>query len=131
MSIFRQSTYVTCVYNSFWSVGMVSLVDIAAGDVLNIDFVHSSWAIKELQLATIWWFMLYSSEKRYLKYINSYYIYWEILHLPNFSNNKLLHLVILLLPFAKCFISINECLIKKAKTLQYSYFWLPNLHYFF
>ena len=48
MSIFSQSTYVTCVYNSFWSVGMVSLVDIAAGNVLNIDSVHSSWAMKEL-----------------------------------------------------------------------------------
>ena len=33
--------------------------------------------------------------------------------------------------FAKCFISVNECLIRKAKTKQYSYFWLPNLHYFF
>ena len=44
--------------------------------------------------------MLYSSEKRYLKYINSYYIYWEILHLPNFSNSKILYIVILLLPFA-------------------------------
>ena len=33
------SVYVTRRYNSFWWVGMVSLVDIAAGAV-NIDFMH-------------------------------------------------------------------------------------------
>ena len=33
--------------------------------------------------------------------------------------------------FAKCFISVNECLIRNTETRQYSYFWLPNLHYFF
>ena len=33
--------------------------------------------------------------------------------------------------FAKCYISVNECFIRKAKTQQYSYFWLPNLHYLF
>ena len=56
--------------------------------------------------------MLFSWEKLYLKDINSYYIYWDILHLPNVSNNKLLYLVILLLTFAKYLISINECLIQ-------------------
>ena len=56
------------------------------------------------------------------RYINSYYIYWEILHLLNFSNDKLLYTVILLLPFAKYFISVKECLIRKAKTWQYSFF---------
>ena len=71
---------------------MVSLVDIAAGDVTNIDFMHP--------------------------HINSYYIYWEILDLSNFSNNKLLYIVILLLPFVKCFISVNECIIRKSKTWQ-------------
>ena len=60
---------------------MVNLVDIAAGDVINIDFIHSHEPSKK-------------------KDINSYYIYWEILHLPNFSNNKLLYTVILSLPFA-------------------------------
>ena len=34
------SAHVTCIYNSFWWVGMVSLVDIAAGNVTNIDFMH-------------------------------------------------------------------------------------------
>ena len=34
------SAYVTCIYNSFWCDGMVSLVGIAAGDVINIDFMH-------------------------------------------------------------------------------------------
>ena len=33
------SSYVTCIYNSFWWVGMVTSVDIEAGDV-NIDFMH-------------------------------------------------------------------------------------------
>ena len=47
--------------------------------------------------------MLCSCEKRYLKDINYYYIYWEILHLPNLSNNKVLYIVILLLPFPKRF----------------------------
>ena len=37
-------------------------------------------------------FMLCSCQKLYLKDVNSYYIYWEILHLPNFSNNKLLYI---------------------------------------
>ena len=32
--------YLTCIYNSFWWVSMVSLVDIAAGNVINIDFMH-------------------------------------------------------------------------------------------
>ena len=36
----RLSTYFTCIYNSFWWVYMASLVDIAAGDVINIDFLH-------------------------------------------------------------------------------------------
>ena len=40
MLILSSSTYVTCVYNSFWWVGMVSLVDIAASDVINIGFMH-------------------------------------------------------------------------------------------
>ena len=40
MLIFSQSAYVTFVYNSFWWVGMVTLVDIAACDVINIDFMH-------------------------------------------------------------------------------------------
>ena len=35
-----QSAYVTCIYNSFWWVGMVSLIDIAAGNIFNIDFMH-------------------------------------------------------------------------------------------
>ena len=64
--------------------------------------------------------MLCSSEKHYSKDINSYYIYWETLHLPNFSNNKLTYIVILLLPFAKCFISVNKYLIRKCKTWQYT-----------
>ena len=34
------SAYVTSMYNSFWWVVMVSLVIIAAGDVINIDFMH-------------------------------------------------------------------------------------------
>ena len=40
MLIFSLPAYVTCVYNSFWWVGTVSLVDIAAGDIINIDFMH-------------------------------------------------------------------------------------------
>ena len=35
MLIFSPSEYVTCVYNSFWWVDMVSLADIAAGAVIN------------------------------------------------------------------------------------------------
>ena len=38
--IYSPSAYVTCVYNSFWLDGMVSLVDTAASDVTNIDFMH-------------------------------------------------------------------------------------------
>ena len=34
------SAYVTCIYNSFWWACMVSLVDIAAGSFINIDFKH-------------------------------------------------------------------------------------------
>ena len=68
----------------------------------------------------MWWFTLCSCWKLYLKDINSCYIQREILHLPNFSNNKLLYIVILLLPFAKCFISVNKYLIGKCKTWQYS-----------
>ena len=64
----------------------------------------------------MWWFMLCSSEKHYSKDINSYCIYWKTLHLPNFSNNKLLYIVIL----SKCFISVNKYLIRKCKTRQYS-----------
>ena len=40
MLIFSPSAYVTCVYNSFWWVGMVRLVDTAAGDVIDIDLMH-------------------------------------------------------------------------------------------
>ena len=40
MLIFSPSVYATCVYNSFWRVGIVSLVDMAAGDVINIDYLH-------------------------------------------------------------------------------------------
>ena len=34
------SPYVTFIYNLFWWDGMVSLVDIAAGDVIILDFEH-------------------------------------------------------------------------------------------
>ena len=34
------SAYVTSLYNSFWWFDMVSLVDIATCDVINIDFMH-------------------------------------------------------------------------------------------
>ena len=40
MLIFSPSACVTCVHNLFWWVDMVSLVDIAADDVINIDFMH-------------------------------------------------------------------------------------------
>ena len=66
--------------------------------------------------------MLCSCEKLYFKDIKSYCIHWEILHLLNFSNNKILYTVILLLLSAKCFISVNECLIRKANTWQYYVF---------
>ena len=33
------SAYVTCIYNSFWWVDMVSLVDIAAGDIIITDAI--------------------------------------------------------------------------------------------
>ena len=33
--------------------------------------------------------------------------------------------------FVNNFISVNECLIRKAKKWQYSYFWLRNFHHFF
>ena len=136
--IFSQSAYVTCVYNSFWWVGMISLVYtvdlvdlVDLVDVIDIDFMHPHGPWKHHLIASMWGFMLCSCEKLYLKDVNSCYIYWDILHLPNFSNNKLLYIVILFLPFAKYFISVNECFIRKAKTWQYSWFWLPNLHYFF
>ena len=34
------SPFFTCIYNSFWWVVMISLVGIAAGNVINIDFMH-------------------------------------------------------------------------------------------
>ena len=34
------SAYVTCICSSLWWDGMVSLVDIAAGDVINVYFIH-------------------------------------------------------------------------------------------
>ena len=34
------SAYAAFIYNSYWLVGMVSLVNIAVGDVINIDFMH-------------------------------------------------------------------------------------------
>ena len=34
------SACLTCIYNSFWWVGVVSLVDIAADNIINIDFMH-------------------------------------------------------------------------------------------
>ena len=34
------SAYVTCIYSSFWWVGMVSLVDISAGHIIIIDFMY-------------------------------------------------------------------------------------------
>ena len=40
MLIFNASAYVACVYNSFWWVAIVGLVDIAAVDVVNNDFMH-------------------------------------------------------------------------------------------
>ena len=46
----------------------------------------------------------------------------QFLHLPDFVNNKILYIVILLLHSAKCFISVNKLLIRKLKTWQY--FWL-------
>ena len=59
--------------------------------------------------------------------INDKYYRKLFLHVSDVSNNKLLYIVILQLPFEKCFISVNKCLITKAKTWQYSHFWLPNL----
>ena len=38
MLIYSPSAYVACV--KLILVGMISLVDIAAGDVINIDFMH-------------------------------------------------------------------------------------------
>ena len=129
MLIFSPSAYETCIYNSFCWVGMVYSVDIAAGDVININFMHLHGherpligIIVVIHVMFLW--------KHSSKTINSYCIYWEILHLPNFSKNKLLYVVISLLPFAKCFISVNKCLVRKAKTWQYSYFRILNLHYF-
>ena len=68
---------------------LVSLVDIASGDVINIDFIQSSAIIN----------------------LHTQLFYYYLVH--------------------KVFISLNECRIRKAKTWQYSYFWLPNLHYLF
>ena len=39
MSDFTPSTYVTCTCNSFWWVGIITMVDKEAGDV-KIDFMH-------------------------------------------------------------------------------------------
>ena len=36
----RPSAYITCICNSLWWVDMISLVDIAACNVINIDFMH-------------------------------------------------------------------------------------------
>ena len=123
MLIFSPSAYATCAYNSFWWVCIISLVDITAGDVINLGFMHphGPWKTFNYHQNRDSCYVLVEF---FLKDINFYYIYWEILHLANFSNNKLLYIVVLLLPFAKCFISANECLIRKAKTWQYSYFWL-------
>ena len=40
MLSFSPPDYVAFVYNSFWWVGIVSLVDIVACDVINFDFMH-------------------------------------------------------------------------------------------
>ena len=39
MILSPSSAYVTFIYNSFWWVDMVGLVDIAAGDVINISCI--------------------------------------------------------------------------------------------
>ena len=39
MADFTPSTYVTCIYNSFWWVGIITLVNREAGDV-KVNFMH-------------------------------------------------------------------------------------------
>ena len=128
------SAYVTHIYNSLLWVRLVSLVDIAAGDVINIDLIHLygprktfNWhqhrdscyvpvktLFKKVTTPTT------STERTYK--INGKGYKKLFLHLPNFGNNKLLYIVVLLLLFAKFYISVNKCFIRKAKTWQYSYF---------
>ena len=39
IGVISPSPYVTCIYNLPWLVGMVNLVDITAGDLIDIDFL--------------------------------------------------------------------------------------------
>ena len=116
------SAYVTCIYNLFWSVGMVSLVEIAATDVTDFDFIHPHGPRKTFNSNVM--FLSRNIQKistpatstaRAYK-VNDENYKKLFLHLTNFSNNKLSYIAILLLPFAKYFISVGKCLIRNAKT---------------
>ena len=124
------SAYISCIYNSFWSICMVSLVDIAAGDIINTDFMHPHRALKTFLISIN---VVIQSSMRYVPVKNiqrtstpttssgrTYKINNEdykklFLHLQNFSNNKLLYIAILLFPFAECFTSVNKCLTRNLK----------------
>ena len=108
--IFSPPAFVTCIYNSFWWVDMVSLVNIAVGDVINIDFMHLHGSWKTFNWHQCGDSYYCSCEKNIIQKISARTTSWKILHLANFSNNKLLYTVILLLCFAKCFISVNSLL---------------------
>ena len=122
------SAYVTSMYNSFWWVVMVSLVIIAAGDVINIDFMHphgSRKTFNQHQCADSCYVPVENIIQKIstpttstgtTNKINDDDYKKLFLNLPNFRNNKLLYIVTLLLPFAKCFISVNKYLIRTAKT---------------
>ena len=123
------SAYLTCMCNLFWQVGMVILVDIQQLQVILLIliscnligprktfnqhqrgdscYVPQKNIIQKISTRTI------STGRAYKKNCKDYKKL--ILHLPNFSNNKLLYMVILLLPFAKCLFSVNKCLIRKGQ----------------
>ena len=107
---------------------MVVLVDIAAGDVINIALcilmgherllintnvvIHVRIPAKNIiqKISTL---PSTSNERTYK--VNDVDCKILFLHFPD-SNNRLLYMFILLLTFAKCFISANKCIIRKAKT---------------
>ena len=74
LSNITPSTYVTCLYDLFWWVGIVSNVDIEQGDV-KVDFMHPHGPRK-----TFNWpesdDTCYVPTKNILCYLNPHHIYW-------------------------------------------------------
>ena len=44
-------SYISCMYNSLWWVGLVNKVDEEQGDV-DVQFMHPPWTVENIQLTT-------------------------------------------------------------------------------